>query len=481
MLARPLIYDHVTFKTGDDCYDATTGSTHKIETQRRRLYDFDSEGRMVCQKGWLSRINKMLQSQGFATTVIDKNPPKDPRVYAADWDRVFDRFTFRPTQDICLAQIDMHDGGIIDAVTAFGKMWVLAMICNLYPRARIDIVVPGKEIAQSLRRLLTRTIADVGLVGVGKRHKGARVTIYSVDSLQHSDFDADIVLVDEVHASMTDVRAEKLSRYWFARMYGFTASADTRFDNAHRRMEGIFGPTIFHMPYPEAEALGLVVPIIVQWLDVYMDSNPIQYMNGFVPRKKFGIWRNDSRNQVIAQAAQAMVDAGHQTLILCDTIDHVLHLRKYLPTFEVCYAEGGIKDDKEDEWVAEGLLRRDERMTSERRDALRRGFEQREFLGAIANSVWAVGVSFDSLQVLVRADGGASETNNIQWPGRVCRIDEASGKGVGVVIDLNDHWDSSFQDRSEDRRRAYGRQGWTQYMHNGQLWTPHSRSRRVTL
>jgi hypothetical protein len=488
----PLTYTHLTFKFGAEAYNEVTQQREPCVSERRRLFQYDEFRRYVCQKGFLPRIRKRLEDLGYEVVLIDHDPPTAmrprPRCYDENWERVYDRFIFRPGQEDCLYQVAIHDFGVIDAVTAFGKMWIIAMICVLYPYAKIDIVTKRKEVVQSLVRMLTRWIPSVGQVGGGKRKVG-RVTVYTADSIHKSDFQADIVLVDEVHEMMTDRYAELLARYWVARLYGFTASKETRADNAHHRMEGLAGPTIFYMDYPTAQRLGLVVPIIVQWLDVLMAYNPIQGYSHLVMRKKFGFWRNDYRNAILAGAFSSLAESGHQVLALVDTVDHAVHLRRHLPGWELCYSEAALQENSEESdresrfetYVRDGLMSPDEQMTASRRENMRRAFEDRRLTKAIATGVWSVGVSFDSLQVLGRCGGGASETGNVQQPGRVCRVDAASGKECGIVIDTNDYFDSTTSEWSADRRRSYHRREWTQYSADGSLLAPVSRGTRGRL
>jgi superfamily II DNA or RNA helicase len=327
-----------------------------------------------------------------------------------------------------------------------------------------------------IRQELTRWIPSVGQVGGGKK-KPARVTVYTADSLHHSDFDADFLLADEGHELMTDRYAEMLGRYWYSRNFTFTATPDMRLDNAHYRMEGIFGPRIFRMTQQEAEAAGLVAHVFVQWIDVNNDTSPAAAFTSTVARKRHGIWRNQWRNQVVAETVRSLLESGQQVLILVDTIDHALHLRKLLPEATLCYSEGALADaGKFASYQRAGLLTADEpEMTVQRRVMLRQQFERREIMCAIATGVWSTGVSFDSLNVLVRADGGESETASIQLPGRVCRIDPATGKEAGILIDFNDNWDSAFKDKSMTRRRSYNQRGWTQVLPNGKIWTPGTR------
>jgi superfamily II DNA or RNA helicase len=480
-LAYPLTYEFTKSLYGEEAMIAC-GASYGMVHETRRLYVFDEAGRFVCQKGWLPRLREMLQVQGYDISYINKTPPTNPVAYDADWDHVFERIQPRPLQDVCLAQIAMHDQGVIDAVTAFGKMYIIAMTCLLYPKARIDIITARKDVVSSIVRLLTRYIADIGQIGGGKRRKRQR-TVFTLDSVHHSDYDADIVLVDEVHEAMSDRRAETLSHYYNARMYGFTATKETRADNAHVRMEGLFGPTIFQLDYPRAEELGLVVPIVVQWCDVRQDYNPCAKVKTPVMRNRLGIWTNDVRNQVIANAVQSIADDGLQTLVLVDTVEHALHLRRLLPDFELCYSEEALSEEtKRNRFDGDGLLRADDGMTWEKRNNMRKAFESRRLMKAIATGVWSVGVSFDSLQVLAIATGSGSETAATQAPGRVCRIDDPSGKQVGVVLDFFSHFDAALADRDAGRRRIYARHGWTQYNGDGSLWVTHAqRGKRGTI
>jgi len=481
-LEQPLIYTHITHLFGAKAYNPKTGEHQPRKAEKRRLFQYDAKGRFVCLKGFYPRIRGMLQEQGLTVEYIDKDPPKAPNIYEAQWDRLFQRFELRPRQDACLAQIDMHDYGTIVAPPAFGKTYVMAMMGVLYPKAKIDIVTKRKDVVGRIRDLLTRWIPSVGQVGGGKKRPG-RVTVFTADSLHHSDHTADFLLADEGHELMTDRLSEQLAYYGTSRNYTFTATPDMRLDNAHHRMEGLFGPRIFEMTQQEAEANSLVAPVIVQWLPVEIECNPAAPYSSLVAQKRHGIWRNQWRNQTIAGAARSFREDNQQVLILVDTLDHALHLRKVLPEAELCYSEGALADiEKRRRLIRDNLLTADdEAMTTQRRVLLRQRFESRDLMLCIATGVWSVGVSFDSLNVLIRADAGASETSNIQLPGRVCRIDPSTNKQCGILIDFNDSWDAKFRGRAADRRRDYHQRGWTQLMTDGTVWLPGKRINRGTL
>jgi len=471
-----LSYTHLHFNYGPSAYNPLTGQSERVSSERRRLYQADEDGQLVFQRGFIPKVTQLLEGHGFAVELQHQptgaEQRRDPEAYTADWDRVFSLFELRTLQDTCLAQLAMHDYGIVDAVPAFGKMYVIWMVAALFKRAKIDIVTKRRDVVQTMVRVGQRYVSSVGQVGGGKKTP-ARVTVYTADSLHHSDFDADIVLADEVHELATDNYAELLGRYQIARMFGFTGTTDTRMDNAHYRLEGLFGPPIFKLTHAEAEQHKLIVPIVVQWIDVNLSANPIALCKQSVAKKRHGIWRHEARNAVIAAATRELYSRGLQTLVLVDTVEHAVHLKQALPEFDLCYSEAGLDATKRQQYIQEGLLGEDEpQMTAQRRQAMRVAFERRELMGVIATGVWAVGVSFDGLELLVRANGGASKTENVQLPGRVGRTDDATGKEYGLLLDFYDAWDPGYRKRAQTRRTEYAKLGWEQRLANGATFEP---------
>ena len=87
---------------------------------------------------------------------------------------------------------------------------------------------------------------------------------------------------------------------------------------------------------------------------------------------------------------------------------------------------------------------------------------RREIMGAIATGVWSVGVSFNDLEVLIRAEGSGSRTAATQVPGRVCRISSQIKKPYGLVIDFADNFEPVLAKRSAERFREYAKHQWLQ-------------------
>lgn len=292
--------------------------------------------------------------------------------------------------------------------------------------------------------------------------------VYNLEVADNHTYFAAGVLVHNCHELMSDSYAVELARYRYSRNYGFTATPRGRKDGTDARLEALFGPIIFEITYPEAVDLGLVVPITVRWLDVPGPHNPCDG-KADVAKKRWGLWRNPARNQAIADAVREYESA--QVLILVETTEHALYLRRHLPEYELCYAEKGMDPDLLQMYRRQGLMGADELpVDARRRDALREAFARGELRKVIATGVWSTGVDFTGLQVLVRADGLDSEIMDFQAPGRVCRLPNAgvlenaadADKQHGMVIDLNDRFDPGLNRKARHRQANYVEKGWTQ-------------------
>ena len=458
-LLRPaMTYTYVQFLYGYAQRDEVTGQRHTTKQTRTKLYRI-RDNKIVTCCGYLQKIRTILEAAGYSIDFVDYTPPS-PRAdaFEEDWDNVRRNIEFRARQEECLRVIAENDYGIIDAPPAFGKSHLMAMVGLLFPKAKIHIVTRRKDVVQRTVRALRRFLPSVGQVGGGKREE-ARVTVFTADSLHHSSGDCDILLADEVHELMSPKHSAAIAKtYTMSRNYGLTATPEGRADGSDAKLEYLFGPKIFEMEWAEATALGLVVPIQVIWLPV-QGASPCAGMEG-VPKKRHGIWRNADRNALIASAVRSYGD-DDQVLILVETIEHAIYLWQELPEYELCYAS--IEADDIDRYQRDGMLPENyEAVTPDRREELRRGFEDKTYKKVIATDVWSTGVSFEQLAVLVRADARGSEILDTQAPGRVARIHEESGKQKGIVVDCMDNFDRTLKNKSQKRYRNYAKKGWEQ-------------------
>lgn len=457
-----LTYTHVSQVRGPDAY--MRGGYSPFQSEEVKLFTYSEEGRLIFPKGFSSRVYTLCQEVGVSVNVVNFPPPvAEPNRFVVDFGRIFSRMDLKAKQDECVAALSISDGGIVVAPTGFGKSFLFGAICLMYPHARIHVVTKRKDVMKRLIRHLVKFIPDVGQVGGGQRNWG-RVTVITADSLHLVDHTpgecADIVLYDEVHEAAAPSYSVELSKYQHARMFGFTATPEGRFDGAHHRLEGLFGPRIFEMTYQEAVQHGLVLPVRVEWLDVRMAVNPCEFKKD-TAKERWGIWRNPIRNKLIADRAREFDDED-QVLILVRTLEHAVYLKQELPDFKLCYDK--MDSDQYDALVKKGMLDSltEPPMTPQIRDKMSKDFEAGTLKKVIATDVWSTGVDFPQLSVLIRADARASEIMDVQAPGRVVRRHDPSGKDHGLVIDCMDYFDNAFFRRSQERKRTYVRQGWEQ-------------------
>jgi hypothetical protein len=275
---------------------------------------------------------------------------------------------------------------------------------------------------------------------------------------------------DEVHQLATINFSTSLAqRYRHSRNFGLSATPYARMDNAHAVLEPLFGPMIFELTYPQAVELGLVVPIKVKWLPIRMTFNPVERYSNRVAKKRYGIWTNIERNRIIADAVRSYPEM-HQILILVETIEHAVNLGHLLPEYTLVYSSMFPSDCAA--YKKRGLLPKEYKpLTDYDKHQLRDKFESGELKHVIATDVWATGVDFEQLNVLVRADDRDSDIVDVQGPGRVSRIyvsPEGVKKEFGEVIDCMDTFDSTFYRKSMGRRNSYKLLGWEQNWNDAQ-------------
>lgn len=467
LIEPELTYTYTKRLFGYGRRDPATGYDRPFHVEERRQYRYDADGRLCCSIGFLPRLSRLLAGHGYAVRQFDRSPPRErPGCYDVDYDAVVS-FAYRARQEEAVARVLAHPCGVITAPPAFGKTFLVRALGKAMPKARVHVVTKRKDIVKGLVSELSLAFPNVGQIGAGKKKTG-RVTVITADSLHLSDGDCDILLADEVHELLADTYAAELARYRFSRNYGFTATPKGRKDGTDARLEALFGPVIFEMSYPEAVALGLVVPIEVRWLDVPGPHNPCAG-KADTAKKRWGVWRNHERNAIIADAVRTYAD--EQVLILVETTEHALYLRRHLPEYALCYSEKGMDPDLLEMYRRQGLMEKDETPIDAReRDRRRLAFERGELRKVIATGVWSTGVDFTGLQVLVRADAMESEIMDFQAPGRVCRLPNAdrlenagdADKTHGVVIDLRDQFDPGLHRKARKRERNYANKGWKQ-------------------
>jgi superfamily II DNA or RNA helicase len=468
-LTKDMRYQHVEQIHGAAQRNPITGQRQYFKTTEYKLFRYE-HGKIVLLGGYLARTAAMLKKLGCTAKFRDVSPKrKRPDCFEPHWANLTGRIEFRPRQEECLRLIAKSRCGIIKAVTGFGKTTMIGALALLFPNAKIHVVTKSVDVAERIVKSLKRFIPRVGFVGDGSR-QWERVTVITAGSLSHSDGDADFLFCDEVHQLATiNFSTQLAEKYRHSRNFGLSATPYARMDNAHAVLEPLFGPMIFELTYQDAVQLGLVVPIRVTWLPIRMTFNPVERYSNRVAKKRYGIWTNVARNRMIAEAVNSYPDT-HQILILVETIEHAVHLGHLLPDYTLVYSFMQPSDCAA--YKKRGLLPADYKPLNDyQKHQLRSDFESGTLRRVIATDVWATGVDFEQLNLLVRADDRDSDIVDVQGPGRVSRVyvsPEGVKKEFGEVIDCMDTFDSTFYRKSMGRRNSYKLLGWEQNWNDAQ-------------
>ena len=352
---------------------------------------------------------------------------------------------------------------VTDHCVVTHNTFTITQLCRLLPKARIDIATNAIDVITDIYLKVSASCSQVALhTSKSPRMRPSRINCVGAQSLHKMDGQADILICDEAHELATDNAMARLARYRYAKMFAFSANRiGDRADKADFELRGVFGEELSYISYQEAVDNDMVVPMEVRWYTCAMATNPCEGASNSVVKKRRGIWRNDTRNRLIAKVVNEFAD-DDQVLIVVDTIEHAMRLKKELPNFTLCY--GDTLDDKQRKtYERTGCIGPTEpEMNWKRRQRIKRQFEKGRLKKVIATGVWNRGVDFRNLAVLVRADGKNSRIADTQIPGRVARTRFDGATKTGIVIDFIDSFDENFASRSTARRRCYGRHKWKQ-------------------
>lgn len=412
----------------------------------------------ITNAGFLPRLVDILGEHGYQLELR-----KLRKLYAEDhepcWENI-ERFELRPGQREMLESVAASERGRIWWPTGGGKSFLVPLICLLFPK--MNIVVTTKHMAPllDLHDNLSTYLPSVGIYCSQKKKSGRRVMCYSSGCLQYADpQNTHMVIADELHELATDAMFERFAQFRYSKMFGLSANVDDRWDGADFELEGLFGSVIAALTYEAGVSQGSIVPIRVLLRNVFLDDNPAEG-HVDIAQKRHGIWRNEARNELIAEDARAY-DDEQQVLITVSTFDHACHLKKLLPDFTMVYAPTEDKEVKLDRYVKWGLLSKDEpEMTRHRLDMLKKRFEDGRLKKVIATTVWNRGVNFRNLQVLIRADGVASKIVDTQIPGRLSRTGTEGDKEYGILIDYLDQFDERLARAAKKRVADYKEKSW---------------------
>ena len=438
----------------------------KMQFDRMHMYSVQ-DGNVYVLAGYLHRIQNIFAREGveFGFERLDK--PDYPKPDYANLHRAIPDMELLYGQDTVLGFMTVMERGLFKAPTGYGKSYLARALCALYPTAKIAICGPGQDIVKSTYERLLQVTHRVGRIGDGK-YEPNQVTVCTAQSLKRLPVDdLDFFIYDEAHTAAAPNYQEYIARIRRPKMFALSANLEGRADGADIVIEGLFGPKLFEVTYQEGVEHGIVLPIDVHVVD--FNSTIAQFSaakyGSHVSRRRWVYWRNEPRHRCIAsyvrdELPKHTVTADPQVLILVETLEHALFLRRHLPEYRLVYASSDVEKLRQMEQADLFSPDRDG-LDNKQRDKLRRDFERGIERKVIATSCWGTGVDFQGLDALVVAAGPTSEIVSTQWPGRVSRRDRSGGgKEKGIVVDFDDRGDPWANERFQKRLAVYKDKGW---------------------
>ncbi len=400
---------------------------------------------IVTHQGFYRSMRALCQHAGARkVTEVDEREHVPPPDFSAMGGF---RFSQRGLLEAALRQ---DESGCISAPTRYGKTTLIANTIRAYRGLRTVVALPGVDLCFQMHEDLVRLLPDreVKLICSGSkvRYQSDDVTVCSMDSLDKVDHGATkLLIVDEPHAAVTQSRVEMIASFTSARRLAFGASLKGRFDRMDFLIEGLFGPVLAERTFRDAVAEGAVCMITVGLIPLV------------TPRMR--LWNRDLAMRKVfhngAELKRAMdkllndfIPADFQTLIFIDNESQAEFLAQNVPS-SIAMAKRLTKKERMD------LM-----------DRMRRNEVKRCF----ASRIYAQGVTFSDVRVVINAAGGGASTSSIQKPGRLAEIRPYKRRGILFDFMVTPHEDNpqgsghfSLMNESLARLKSYQNTGYETY------------------
>lgn len=443
-----LMYEHVAFGIGKQRMQSTV--------EKKALFKVDKSGKFgYFPAGMLESVQAFLVRKKCVVTYKDYRE-KNLMNLKPELGKLPE---LRPGQREAIDAVINHDHGMLVCGTGFGKSFMIRCLCLIYPTARFVIVAPGQNDVKNLYyRIKEDFPKETSLLCTGSKDApDNRIVISTTKSMIKADFhNCDFFIYDEAHGcGQNESTQQLLSHLEGSRIYGFTATPTGRGDRSDKVMEAIFGPVIYERTYQECEETGTVSPIEVLVYDIPGKIETGSRYETFVSKKRKLYWRNEERNLSIACLANA-IPADEQILIMVETVDHMMHLAKYLPDFTLVLGESEdiLKRAKSHKIKLRNTVADNPKAIKQVYNDMKNGIIKR----VISTYVWKQAVDIQGLTVLIRGDGSPSPIASYQIPGRLSRL--AEGKTKGILIDFRDTFNEGALRNYYARLRTYKKNGW---------------------
>lgn len=373
------------------------------------LYRIVEGGVVTTFQGLVDRVIEACKKLPISYRLIDKRTMLPaPRLAATGGFRHGQKMLFLQT-------LGKNRSGICKAPTRYGKTAIIANMIRAFEGIRIVVTAPGVNLLAQLEADLKKWLPGREIKGIysGSRNKkiSQDITLVSMDSLEKAEPETvRLLLVDEPHAAAAPSRISSMMAFNKARIIGFGATITGRFDGADKLVEGIIGPVLAEKTYAEAVTEGAICPIVVYFVKVPFATWACKRRDAAYGHL---IYRNRDFNNLVNYLLKGTVPLDWQTIVFIDEIKQADLMQKL---------------------VQDGVIAVASRMNREEREETYAKMVSAEIKRCIATDIYATGLTFPDLRVMVNAAGGGGAITSTQKPGRLAQV--RPGKKAGYVIDF---------------------------------------------
>lgn len=398
--------------------------------------------------GLTLRIQKYAQKKKI-NLVIDQYkkeeilPEQEPKING---------IIFRDDQIDLIQKALKYQRGVIHAPTGVGKTVIAAGIASCFKSKNILFLCHTKSIIdQSCKRF-----EEYGFKNISKIHGESKsdlnqITFATIQSFVKLNPDIystffDIVLVDECHHIAAPKGKDRVpSQYGkvFEELLapikiGFTATLP-KIKNDKKKLftiEGYLGPVIGKITINECKEIGILAKPIIKLIPV-PENNNIRQIRSYKDIYKKAIIESNIRNLLIVNEVEKRADKT--ILIMVKEIEHGNQLLKLLKQVKI-----------KSEFVRGST-------ESENREKIKNLLNRKKIKCVIATAVWREGIDIPSLDCVINACGGRSETMTLQSIGRGLR--KTNEKSEVEIIDFLDPY-KYLAEHAIQRISIYSKNNW---------------------
>ena len=404
--------------------------------------------------GLLDPVQEALRAQQTDFELVDERKPSCPEF---KWKMSAD---LRAYQKEAVRRAVQAKRGVLEMATGSGKTLVAAKIIARLKRRTMFFVHTKDLLLQTIRFLNESLAEEIGQVGDGVidlqpitvatiqtavRAFGGSYGRNLEDDEPEEDDDTDlserkqalaewiqsasVVFFDECHHVPAETcYAVAMQTHAADCRFGLSATP-YRADRHDLLLEAALGPKIYRANCSRLINLGYLVPPHIRFVPVPGVSGRPEHASYHEVYRRHVV-DNEERHTIVAREVRALNKEGKSALVLVKEVQHGEQLLRLIP--EARFVQGA--DD------------------SHLRQAALADLEAKRLMTLIATTLADEGLDVPTLDAVVLAGGGRSETKALQRIGRALR--PAQGKKTATIIDFFDQA-PYLRDHARKRQQIY--------------------------